>query len=80
MATRNMEELQRQTTHVYVARKKCGCMVAAVSDMPTFERETAKDVADFIRDGLAIERMTMAEYKGASGAMGCKCGPQQGSL
>lgn len=41
--------------------KDCGNVVAAVVDEPGREKETAKDVAEFIKDGLLIERVS-AEY------------------
>jgi hypothetical protein len=38
--------------------KKCGNYVAVVADEAGFEKETAKIVAEFIKDGLIIERVT----------------------
>ena len=39
----------------YVGIKKCGCCVAAVVDVPGEEKQTAKDVAEFIRKGYRVE-------------------------
>ena len=47
----------QKPTHDYVARLKCGCIVALVADVPGFEKETAKSVAELIRDGCAVERV-----------------------
>lgn len=63
-------------THDYIGRKKCGCVVAAVVDMPGFEKETAKTVAEFIRDGLTIERIALVDFDKIL-PLGCKCEPKQ---
>jgi len=39
----------------YIGRKSCGCAVAAAVDAS--DKATADNVASFIRDGLAIERV-----------------------
>jgi NADPH:quinone reductase-like Zn-dependent oxidoreductase len=46
---------------VYVGIKNCGCMVAAMVDNPEHKKDTAKEIAKWIREGLTIERVT-AEY------------------
>lgn len=56
-------------THAYVGRKDCGCTVAAVVDCGT--KETAKDVADFIRSGLKVERVLIDDVRATLRA--CKC-------
>ena len=45
----------------YIGRKKCGCIVAAVVDDEDSKKATAKVVAKWIREGLAIERVSV-EY------------------
>ena len=45
-------------TMAYIGRKKCGCYVAATVDDPNDPKETAKSVADFVKSGLTIERVT----------------------
>lgn len=52
------EPLYRYT---YVARKPCGCPVAAVADLPKDPKFTARAVADFVRSGLTIERILSSE-------------------
>lgn len=41
-------------TNEYVARKPCGCVVGLMAVIPGRERETAKEVAAWIRDGLTV--------------------------
>lgn len=42
---------------IYCAMKSCGCVVAAVTDNPDHKKETAKDIAKWIRAGLTIQRL-----------------------
>ena len=58
-------------THVYTGKAKCGCIVAVVADMPDMPKETAKDVAEFIRGGYTVERVPVEDFRG--GPFGCKC-------
>jgi hypothetical protein len=44
-------------TMAYAARKSCGCLVACTVDLPKYAKDTAKDVAKWIRDGLTVERL-----------------------
>jgi hypothetical protein len=60
-------------THVYFGVKACGCRVAVVVDDPEYPKDTARSVAEFIRDGYTVER---AAYNGETiGQMlkRCKC-------
>ena len=41
----------------YIARCKCGGMVAAVMDNPNHKEDTAKEVAGCIEAGYTIERV-----------------------
>lgn len=54
-------------THVIVGRQPaCGCIVSLISYSIADKRwrnETAKDVANLIRDGLVVETITVAQYK-----------------
>lgn len=43
--------------YAYIGRCKCGALVAATVDNPERKRQVAQDVAEFIRDGLAVERV-----------------------
>ena len=52
----------RAATHVYVASCKCGAGISGVTT-DLGDKSTAKFVADFIKDGRAVERMTLAEYR-----------------
>jgi hypothetical protein len=54
-------ERLRISTHTYLAVKPCGCNVAMVVD--TSDRETARCVGRWIREGLAIERVTHDEAR-----------------
>ena len=47
-----------KATHSYLGRLTCGCAVAVTVDCG--DRVTAKCVAEFVRDGLTIERVTHA--------------------
>lgn len=59
----------------YVGRKPCGCCVAVVAEIPGNEKGTAKWVAGFIRDGLAVERIPHADFHKIL-PLGCKCEPK----
>jgi len=51
------------TTHAYLGLKDCGCAVAAVVDEKNHQKDVAKSVANFIKDGLRIERVTIEEAR-----------------
>ena len=42
----------------YVAHEKCGCMTGATVDEPQYAKATAKDVADWIKDGRTVEHVS----------------------
>lgn len=44
----------------YVGIKACGCCTAVAVDRPEFAKDTAKTVAKWMRDGLTVERQTVA--------------------
>jgi hypothetical protein len=50
-------------THAYVGRRKCGCMCGAVADIPGNEDETASEVAEFIKCGLLVDRVTIEDVR-----------------
>jgi hypothetical protein len=58
----------------YIGVKKCGCVVAATVIDPAWTNETAKDVADFIKNGLDVERTTTAFAR--TNLKRCRCGEQ----
>jgi len=49
--------VRQKTTHSYIARRSCGCIVAAIIDNPDTVRETALEVASWERRGLTTERV-----------------------
>jgi hypothetical protein len=48
-------------THVYVGRKECGCVIALATDMR--DKHTGDNVAEFISDGLTVDRVDWETYK-----------------
>ena len=46
-------------THAYVGTAECGCIVAAVVDMPESRFDTARSVYEFIAEGLAVSRIPL---------------------
>ena len=48
---------------VYIARKTCGCVVAAQVDTPEYSRAVAKEIGNWVRDGYTVERMTVATVR-----------------
>jgi len=51
------------TDPAYIARAECGCIVAATVDLPEYRTSVAKETADWIRRGHAVERTTVDEAK-----------------
>ena len=47
--------------HVYVGRAPCGCVRAITSDHG--DKETGQSVAEFIAEGLTIERVAFEDYR-----------------
>ena len=52
-------------SEAYVGRASCGHVVFATVIDPEHARETAKSVGEAIRDGLAIERMSVEAVRSA---------------
>lgn len=50
-------------TMVYLATDKCGCNVGVIVDNPEHQRDTAKEVGRWIRDGLTVRRITLTEFR-----------------
>ena len=69
-------------THDYVATAKCGCVVGLIADMKGAEKDTAKEVADFIRRGCKVELLSREseQFKNALASFGHHCQPEQPSL
>jgi hypothetical protein len=57
---------------MYIARKECGRVAALCWDEPKFRKDTAKTVADYIRRGLAVERLERFEGDSMPGEWICK--------
>lgn len=56
----------------YIARRPCGCFCAALVDNSDHAKDTAKEVAKLIRDGYAVERVTVEAVR--TGPWSCaKC-------
>ena len=45
----------------YIGRKPCGCAVGIITD--NGDQSTARQVSQFIRDGLTITRVSWPEYR-----------------
>jgi hypothetical protein len=58
-----MEETMSDTDPSLVALKSCGCVVAAMVDTPEFRRDNAKEVARLMRNGFAIQRLSVASAR-----------------
>ncbi len=50
-------------THCYVGRATCGHIRAVIIDDPKNAKNVAKFCGQMIRDGLAVERMTVVAFK-----------------
>ena len=61
-----------KNTHAYIAKAPCGCIVAAVVDSSEHKKDVAKDIASFLKDGLAIERHLIEDVRKMD--FGHKCG------
>jgi hypothetical protein len=57
-------------THCYVGQLACGCGCAIVRDMPDYKKDTAKSVAQMVREGLQVTRL---EHEAACDAFAFKC-------
>lgn len=49
-------DTSKRTDYSYIGRLPCGCVVAVTVDYG--DKDTATDVAEFIKDGLTVERVT----------------------
>jgi hypothetical protein len=59
MNDRNESSLAQEPM-AYVGFKSCGHAAAAAVDAPAFAKANAKEVAGWLRDGLRVERRTVA--------------------
>ena len=67
-----MEQGHKRPDYSYIGRAACGCVVAVTTDDPTDRKHTGRRVAEFIADGLTIERMSIADFR-ALPHFGCTC-------
>jgi hypothetical protein len=69
-------------THDYIATAKCGCIVGLIADIQGTEKETAKEVANFIKQGCKVERVNRdsEQFKTAIANFGHHCEPKQMKL
>lgn len=52
--------MSREETPAYIARcKKCNAIVMATVDIPEHAEDVANDIADCVRRGFTIERVTV---------------------
>ena len=51
--------------NVYIATGVCGKLVGATAIIPKFKKETAKDVAGWLRVGFEITRVTVEHVRQA---------------
>jgi hypothetical protein len=69
--------------HAYIARKPCGCIVAATVDRPEYLQSVARDVRDWNRRGLTVEHTTVGEARARPNFLvdcNCENEPQKESL
>ncbi len=67
-----MKQKINRPTHAYIGRKPCGCVVCVCID--AHDKDTAKSVAEYIREGLAVERVPFGtpEYSEMINHLGCE--------
>jgi len=51
---------QAGDSQTYIGLKDCGCLVMASVDSPDHKRETAKEIAKAIREGLNVQKLSTA--------------------
>ena len=54
---------ERENAMTYIGKRECGACIALAVDMPNHKKETAKEVAKWIRSGLSVERVTVKEAR-----------------
>ena len=69
----NAELELRKKTPAYIALCKCGAIVMATVDKPEYAGNVANDVADCIRRGFKIERVTVGYVHDKGGLGTCTC-------
>lgn len=59
----NLTEEQRAAAPCFVGFGECGHIVACAVDSPEHAKTNAKDVSSWMREGLRIEKMSVAEVR-----------------
>lgn len=73
-----MRELE-QATHAYVGYcAGCGSMTSVAVDAPSFRKENARFLAQIVKDGDRVGRVTIEESRAQLKA--CVCATAQGDL
>lgn len=68
-----MSSQTKPTSYFYIAKLPCGCVCASAVDSEEARAFIASDVAEWIRSGLSVERITREQWKAnVSGSLG-KC-------
>lgn len=68
------------TGMAYVGRKVCGCVCAAIVDDPAHKKEVAEDIADWIKSGLTIDRVSVEYVRENFVGWACPHEPKQLTL
>ena len=64
-------------TMAYIGRKPCGCVVAFTVDSAGHRRQVARETAQWIRDGLTIERHAVEAVRAMKFGCSHKATPKQ---
>ena len=59
----------------YIGQAECGCYVAVVVDRG--DERTAKDISDFVKDGMTISRHLLEDFRAGNPPFGHKCGKER---
>jgi hypothetical protein len=49
-------------THIYFGELPCGCIEVVCADIPEIKKETAKSVAEMIKNGYAVKRIPVEDW------------------
>lgn len=67
-----MESRIEEIAYCYVGRQPgCRCLGVVVVDSQEHAKDTAKTVADMVKSGLIIERMTVEDFRNCKDHFGC---------
>lgn len=77
MGKYNINTIIDRATHVFVAFDECGCWSAVTTDLGfaggDLAKDCADDVADFIRSGSRVERISLEQWRKGEFASKIKC-------